>query len=210
MELICSVTKTCRTHAQNHLVQKSNRHLLLNITSFECFTKVIERNLSLATLIGLHDCSFGNAQQLILTDICTDHHMQNIQEFITRNRLIVIQIVHFECNCNASEKDFMNERCAKYSLNQIKWKSTGLHFNFSSRLFSLLAELFRMGRKWASTCMNCRKFTRSSLVSAKNACTIRSHSGLMANSGIRRKSSRDNVPQSVRSNDVKREYNRSI
>lgn len=39
---------------------------------------------------------------------------------------------------------------------------------------------------------------------------MRSHNGFMANSGMRRKSSRDNVPQSVRSNDVKREYNRSI
>lgn len=32
----------------------------------------------------------------------------------------------------------------------------------------------------------------------------------MASSGILRKSSRDNVPLSFRSNDVKREYNRSI
>lgn len=90
------------------------------------------------------------------------------------------------------------------------WKPSNLHLSFSSRLFSLLAELFRMGRKWARTCMNWRKFTRSSLVSAKNAWTMRSHNGLMANSGMRRKSSRDNVPQSVRSNDVKREYKRSI
>lgn len=58
--------------------------------------------------------------------------------------------------------------------------------------------------------MNWRKLTRSSVLSAKNACTIRSHNGFIANSGMRKKSSRDNVPQSVRSNDVKREYNRSI
>lgn len=84
------------------------------------------------------------------------------------------------------------------------------HFNFSSRLFSLFTVLFLIGRKCARTCINCRKFTRSSALSAKNAWTIRSHSGFIASSGIRRKSSRDNVPQSVRSKDVKREYNRSI
>lgn len=85
-----------------------------------------------------------------------------------------------------------------------------LHCNFSSRLFNLLLPFFLIGRKCASTCMNCRKLTRSSALSTKNACTMRSHSGLMASSGIRRKSSRDNVPQSVRSSDVKREYRRSI
>lgn len=79
------------------------------------------------------------------------------------------------------------------------------HFNFSSRLFNMLTLFLLMGRKCASTCMNLRKLTRSSVLSAKNACTIRSHSGFMANSGMRRKSSRDNVPQSVRSNDVNRE-----
>ena len=67
-----------------------------------------------------------------------------------------------------------------------------------------------MGRKWARTCINCRKLTRSSEPSVKNAWTIRSHSGLMANSGMRRKSSRLSVPQSVRSSDVNREYNLSI
>lgn len=43
-----------------------------------------------------------------------------------------------------------------------------------------------------------------------NECTIRSHRGLIASSGILRKSSRDKVPQSLRSSDVKREYKRSI
>lgn len=40
--------------------------------------------------------------------------------------------------------------------------------------------------------------------------TILSHNGLIASSGILKKSSRDNVPQSLLSNDVKREYKRSI
>lgn len=85
-----------------------------------------------------------------------------------------------------------------------------LHNSFSWRLFNLLVLFFLIGRKWANTFMNWRKLTRSSLLSAKKACTIRSHNGFIANSGIRRKSTRDSVPQSLRSNDVNREYNLSI
>lgn len=84
------------------------------------------------------------------------------------------------------------------------------HFNFCSLEFSLLSLPFFMGRKWAKTCMNCRKLTRSLQPSSKKACTIRSPKGFMASSGMRKKSSRLRVPQSPRSRLVNLLYRRSI
>lgn len=62
------------------------------------------------------------------------------------------------------------------------------NFNLSSRLLSLILFGFG-GLKRAKTFINCLKLTRSSLLSIKKACTIRSHRGFIANSGILRKSS---------------------
>jgi hypothetical protein len=84
------------------------------------------------------------------------------------------------------------------------------HLNFCSLEFSLLSLPFFMGRKWARTCMNCRKLTRSLQPSSKKACTMRSPKGFMASSGIRKKSSRLRVPQSPRSKLVNLLYRRSI
>jgi hypothetical protein len=84
------------------------------------------------------------------------------------------------------------------------------HFNFCSLEFSLLSLPFFMGRKWAKTCINCRKLTRSLQPSSKKACTIRSPKGFMASSGMRKKSSRLRVPQSPRSRLVNLLYRRSI
>lgn len=67
-----------------------------------------------------------------------------------------------------------------------------------------------MGLKWASTCINCKKFTLSLPLSSKKAFTILSPRGFIANSGILRKSSLLRVPQSPRSRLVKRLYKRSI
>lgn len=57
--------------------------------------------------------------------------------------------------------------------------------------------------------MNCLKLTLSEN-SVKNELTIRSPNGLIASSGILKKSSLLNVPQSPLSNEVNREYKRSI
>lgn len=84
------------------------------------------------------------------------------------------------------------------------------NLNFSSLLLSLFSLFFLIGLKCASTLMNCKKFTLSSWLSAKKECTIRSLSGLIANSGILKKSSLDRVPQSFLSSDVNREYSLSI
>lgn len=84
------------------------------------------------------------------------------------------------------------------------------HLSFSSLLFSLFSLFFLIGLKWARTLMNWRKLTRSSWLSAKNEWTIRSLKGLIASSGIRRKSSLERVPQSFLSSDVNLEYRRSI
>lgn len=85
------------------------------------------------------------------------------------------------------------------------------NLNFSSLLFSLFSLLFLIGLNRAKTRINCLKLILSSpLVSPKKAWTIRSPRGLMANSGIRRKSSRDKVPLSPLSKEVNRLYSRSI
>lgn len=81
-----------------HLVQKSYRHFLLNVATLQCFAEIIKWYFALATLIRFHYCSLGNADQLILADIRSDHHMQYIQELVTGNRFVIIQIVHTECN----------------------------------------------------------------------------------------------------------------
>lgn len=72
----------------------------------------------------------------------------------------------------------------------IKLLQQNLHRSFSSRLFSLFSLLAFTGRNRERTRMNCRKLIRSSYASLKKACTIRSPRGLIANSGMRRKSSR--------------------
>lgn len=183
-----------------NLIQKTYRHFLFDVTAFQRLAEIVEWDFALATLVRFHDCALGDAYQLILADVRSDHHVQYIQQFVARNRFVVVQIVHPECNWNIQNRrlELVMEEA---DVAGTKYK----HFNFSSRLFRLLTLFLLMGRKWASTCMNLRKLTRSSVLSAKNACTIRSHSGLMASSGMRKKSSRDNVPQSVRSSDVKRE-----
>ena len=89
-------------------------------------------------------------------------------------------------------------------------RNQNLHLSFSSREFNLFfSAVFLIGLKWAKTLTKSQKLTTSrsdpvppfsaemSLIplapswpSRKNAWTILSHNGLMANSGIRRKSSR--------------------
>ena len=84
--------------------------------------------------------------------------------------------------------------------------------SLSSREFSFDSRFFLAGRKLARTRINWRKLMRSSKdsLSVKKACTMRSPSGLIASSGIRRKSSRPRVPLSPLSRLVNRLYSRSI
>ena len=42
-------------------------------------------------------------QYLIFGYVCTDHHMEDRQEFIARDLIITIQVVHLEGNCNRSK-----------------------------------------------------------------------------------------------------------
>ncbi|KAL2712959.1 hypothetical protein V1478_017550 [Vespula squamosa] len=69
----------------------------------------------------------------------------------------------------------------------------------SAMLFNLLGLFFLIGLKCANTCINCKKLTLSLPLSSKKAFTILSPRGFIASSGILRKSSRLNVPQSPRS-----------
>ena len=83
---------------------------------------------------------------------------------------------------------------------------------------------FFRGRKWAKSRTKSQKLTTSLSLASKSlwtplevewpsrkkACTIRSPSGLMANSGIRRKSSRVKYPLSCLSKLVNLLHNRSI
>lgn len=86
-----------------------------------------------------------------------------------------------------------------------------LHFSFCSLEFSLFSLFFLTGLKCANTYKNCRKFTLSLNASPwKNELTILSPRGLMAISGMRKKSSLLKVPQSPRSSEVNREYSLSI
>ena len=99
-----------------------------------------------------------------------------------------------------------------------------LHFSFSCREFSLFfSTFFLIGRKCAKTRTKSQKLTTSlslfssSLIplafewpSRKKAWTMRSPRGLMANSGIRRKSSRVKYPLSCLSKLVNLLQSRSI
>lgn len=84
------------------------------------------------------------------------------------------------------------------------------HFSFCSLEFILFSLDFFIGLNLANTCINWRKFTLSLPESPKNAWTILSPNGLIASSGMRRKSSRLKVPQSPLSRLVNLEYNLSI
>ena len=85
-----------------------------------------------------------------------------------------------------------------------------IHLSFSSLEFNLLSLVCFIGLNLARTCINCLKFTRSLQPSSKKAWTILSPRGLIASSGIRRKSSRLKVPQSPLSKLVNLLYNLSI
>jgi hypothetical protein len=78
------------------LIQEPDRHLLLDVGPLQRLAKVVERNFSLTTLIGLQNCALRNRYQLFLADVGAHHHVQNIDQFIARHRIIVVQIVHFE------------------------------------------------------------------------------------------------------------------
>lgn len=77
-------------------VQEPNRHLLLHIRPIECLAKVLKRNHALAHLIRLQDRPLGNAVQLLLANVISDHHLQDAQQFVPRDRIVVVQVVHLK------------------------------------------------------------------------------------------------------------------
>lgn len=80
-------------------VQEPYRHFLLHIATLQSVAEIVERDFALSTLVRLHDGAFGDADQLVLADVGADHHVQNVEQLVARNRLIVIQIVHLESDC---------------------------------------------------------------------------------------------------------------
>lgn len=92
----CSSGFFSRKGGIGNLVQETNRHLLLHLRTLECTAKIVERNLAHTDRICLDDCSLGDAVQLILADVSANHHLQNVEQLLARNRLVVIEIVHAE------------------------------------------------------------------------------------------------------------------
>lgn len=80
-------------------VQEPYRHFLLHIAALQCVAEIVERDFALAALIRLHDGALGNADQLVLANVGADHHVQNVEQLIARNRFVIVQIVHLESDC---------------------------------------------------------------------------------------------------------------
>lgn len=78
-------------------VQKADRHLLLHLRALQCATEVVERNFAHPDRVRFHDRTLGDAVQLILANVRTHHHLQYVQQLVTRDRFIIVQIVHLEC-----------------------------------------------------------------------------------------------------------------
>lgn len=90
-------SSTCRQQMTIFgLVKEPNRHFLLDLGAAERLAKVLECDFSAARLVGLDDRPLGDAVQLLLADVGADHHVQNVQQLVARNRFVVIEIVHFK------------------------------------------------------------------------------------------------------------------
>jgi len=78
------------------LVEKPYGHLLVHVGAVQSFAEVLERDLALAAQIRLQDRPFRDAHQLVLADVCANHHVQNGQQLVPADHTIVIQVVHLE------------------------------------------------------------------------------------------------------------------
>ena len=77
-------------------VQEPNAHLLLYVRAVKGLAKVLEGNHALAHLVSFQDRPLGNAHQLLLADVVADHHLEDAQQLVPRDRVIVVEVVHLE------------------------------------------------------------------------------------------------------------------
>ena len=74
-------------------MQEANAHLLLDISSFEDFAELFERNGLITVSVCLQDGSVGDRSQLVGRDVRTNHHVQDRQQLFSRDLGIVVQII---------------------------------------------------------------------------------------------------------------------
>lgn len=96
-------SSTCR-YSFFGLVKEPDRHLLFDFGAAERLAEILESDLSAARLVGLDDCSLGDAVELLLADVGADHHVQNVQQLVARDGFVVIEVVHLEGDCGEMEK----------------------------------------------------------------------------------------------------------
>jgi len=79
------------------LIEKSDRHLLLHVSSFENFGKLLKRNQIILVQVSFHNSPLGNGYKLFSADIGSYHHCQHCQQLLLADLVVSIQVVHSEC-----------------------------------------------------------------------------------------------------------------
>jgi len=77
-------------------MKEPDAHLLFNIRSVEGVAELFESDALIAILVRLHDGPVGDASQLLIRNICTDHHVKNGDQLLPGNLLVIVQVVHLE------------------------------------------------------------------------------------------------------------------
>lgn len=77
-------------------VEETDAHLLLHVHFLQHLLEFCEGDGVVSVLVGLLDGAVGDAAQLLVGDVHAHHHAQHLQELVSRNLLILVQVIEPE------------------------------------------------------------------------------------------------------------------